>query len=232
VCNRYSSTKNEAKLQLKRAAIALATLFVRYNIAPTSLGPVVTMREGQLIEQTMRWGVRGYDRRLLTNAKSESARHKPMWRNAWGQRRCVIPADGYYEWKTEGRRKLPYRMVLKDDSLFWFAGLFEEDDAARDDMVDRSELRASTECTHEYVILTREPTSDLRSIHNRMPLILRTEEIESWLALETSREWVPEGLREGSLRCYRVGSAVGTPGFETPECIAPLVGAMEQGELW
>jgi putative SOS response-associated peptidase YedK len=214
MCNRYSSTKNEAHLQLRRAAIAVANLFTRYNVAPNTPAPVVTLNGDSLVSREMGWGVRGYDGRLLTNAKSESARNKPRWRNSWAQRRCVIPADGYYEWKTEGRQKLPYRIVLKDEKLFWFAGLWSDEDDGR------------------YVICTREPISDVRGIHNRMPLILTPDEIEPWLAPETSREWVPNGVPEGSLRSYRVGGAVGTPGLETPDCIKPLVGALEQAQLW
>ena len=94
MCNRYSSTKNEAHLQLRRAAIALANLFTRYNVAPNTPAPVVTLNGESLVSREMGWGVRGYDGRLLTNAKSESAQKKPMWRNSWAQRRCVIPADG------------------------------------------------------------------------------------------------------------------------------------------
>jgi putative SOS response-associated peptidase YedK len=65
-----------------------------------------------------------------------------------------------------------------------------------------------------------------------MPLILAPEEIEPWLAPETPREWIPHGVPEGSLRNYRVGAAVGTPGLETPDCIKPLEGAVEQAQLW
>lgn len=215
MCNRYSSTKNEARLKFRNAAIAIENLFTRYNVAPNTPAPVVALNGESLVSREMGWGVRGYDGRLLTNAKSESARNKPMWRNAWAQRRCVIPADGYYEWKTEGKQKLPYRMVLKDEALFWFAGLWSD---------EQEEGR--------YVICTREPTADLSRIHNRMPLILAPDEIEPWLAPETSREWIPTGVPDGSLRSYRVGGAVGTPGFETPDCIKPLEGALEQVELW
>jgi putative SOS response-associated peptidase YedK len=222
MCNRYSSTKNEAHLQLRRAAIAIANLFTRYNVAPNTPAPVVALNGDSLVSREMGWGVRGYDGRLLTNAKSETARNKPMWRNSWAQHRCVIPADGYYEWKTEGRQKLPYRMVLKDDSLFWFAGLWSDELPTRPDAPGEG----------RYVILTRDPTPDLSRIHNRMPLILNQDEIEPWLAPETSHEWIPNGVPEGSLHSYRVGVAVGTPGLETPDCIKPLVGALEQVELW
>src|ERR1043166_147948 len=194
MCNRYSSTKNEVHLKLRRTVIALTDLFTRYNVAPSTPAPVVTLNGESLVSREMGWGVRGYDGRLLTNAKSESARNKSMWRNSWAQRRCVIPADGYYEWKTEGRAKLPYRIVLKDESLFWFAGLWRGENDSR------------------YVICTREPIADVRGIHNRMPLILAPDEIEPWLAPETSREWTPHGVPEGSMRTYRVGAAVGTPG--------------------
>jgi putative SOS response-associated peptidase YedK len=126
----------------------------------------------------------------------------------------VIPADGYYEWKTEGRQKLPYRIVLKDESLFWFVGLWSDKDDGR------------------YVICTREPHAALSTIHNRMPLILASDEIEPWLVPETSWERIPNGMPEGSLHSYRVVAALGTPGLEIPECIKPLVGAMEQAQLW
>jgi putative SOS response-associated peptidase YedK len=131
MCNRYSSTKNEAHLQLRRAAIAIANLFTRYNVAPNTPAPIVTLNGESLVSREMGWGVRGFDGRLLMNAKSESARTKPMWRNSWAQRRCVIPADGYYDWKTEGRQNLPYRIMLKDESLFWFAGLWSDENDGR-----------------------------------------------------------------------------------------------------
>ena len=105
-------------------------LFTRYNVAPNTPAPVVTFNGESLVSREMGWGVCGYDGRLVTNVKSESGRYKPMWRNSWAQRRCVIPADGYYEWKPEGRQKLPYRIVLKDESLFWFAGLWSDEPAA------------------------------------------------------------------------------------------------------
>jgi putative SOS response-associated peptidase YedK len=99
-------------------------------------------------------------------------------------------------------------------SLFWFAELWSDEDDYR------------------YVICTREPHAALSCIHNRMPLILAQDEIEPWLAPETSREWIPNGVPEGSLRSYHVGGAIGTPGVETPDCIKPLEGALEQAQLW
>lgn len=223
MCNRYSSTKNDAKLQLRRTAIVLANLMVRYNIAPQNRAPVVIAQGEQLVSREMTWGLRGFEGRLVTNGKSETARHKPLFRNAWAQRRCVIPADGFYEWKTEGRAKLPYRFIRKDEALFWFAGLWDEDSAPGSD---------GAPAHQRFVILTREANSDVQRLHDRMPLILTTDEVEAWLSPETSREWVPTGVGEGSLRSYRVSSVVSTPGFETPECIQPLKGVLEQAELW
>lgn len=222
MCNRYSSTKNDAKLQLRRTAIALANLMVRYNIAPQNRVPVVALQGERLVSREMTWGMQGFENRLVTNGKSETARHKPLFRNAWAQRRCVIPADGFYEWKTEGRAKLPYRFVRQDDALFWFAGLWEEHPVPGDDAPIKE----------RFVILTRAANNDVQRLHDRMPLILTSGEIEAWLSPETSREWVPNGIGEGTLRSYRVSSAVSTPGYETPECIEPLKGVLEQTELW
>ena len=229
MCNRYSSTRNEAQLQLRKAAIAIANLFTRYNVAPHTLAPVAMFEGNQLTSREMRWGLRGFHGQLVTNAKSETARQKPLFRNPGAQRRCVIPADGYYEWKTEGRAKLPYRFVLKDESPFWFAGLWNEESASSKQSNFVGD-RASAE--ERYVILTREANADVRRVHTRMPIILAPDEIEPWLSADTPRAWTPNGVPEGALRSYRVGSAVSTPGLETPECIAPLVGAPEQTELW
>jgi putative SOS response-associated peptidase YedK len=229
MCNRYSSTRNEARLQLRKAALAIANLFTRYNVAPQTLAPVVTLEGDQLTSREMRWGLRGFHGQLVTNAKSETARQKPLFRNAWAQHRCVIPADGYYEWKTEGRAKLPYRFVLEDESPFWFAGLWK----AESPSLKQSQFIGDGASGEErYVILTREANADVRRVHTRMPIILSPDEIEQWLSAETRREWIPNGVPEGALRSYRVGSAVSTPGLETPDCIAPLVGVPEQPELW
>jgi len=230
MCNRYSSTKNEAKLELRKAAIVIANLFTRYNVAPQTPAPVALFAGDQVTSRVMHWGMRGFHGQLVTNAKSETARHKPLFRNAWAQRRCVIPADGFYEWKTEGRAKLPYRFALKDDALFWFAGIWNEEQSA----LKQSNFSGQTDAALEerYVILTREANADVRRLHTRMPVILAPDELDPWLSADTPREWVPRGVEEGALRSFRVSSAVSTPGLEMPDCITPLVGAPEQTELW
>jgi putative SOS response-associated peptidase YedK len=225
-----AAQKNEAHLQLRKAAIAIANLFTRYNIAPQTRAPIVSLSDDKLTSREMRWGMRGFHGQLVTNAKSETARSKPLFRNAWAQRQCVIPADGFYEWKTEGRAKLPYRFVLNDESLFWFAGLWNEE--VPSSKQSNFAKQTDTAAEERFVILTRDANADVRRIHNRMPLILSPDEIETWLSVETPRNWVPNGVAEGELRNYRVGSAVSTPGLETPECVTPLVGVPEQSELW
>lgn len=229
MCNRYSSTKNEARLTLRFASLQLP-LSPRFNIAPTHRVPVVTMDDdGQAVAKVMRWGFSGYNGHPVTNAQSETARFKSMFRNAWAQRRCIIPADGFYEWKTEHRRKQPFRFVLEEEKLFWFAGLWAEETK-----IGKGNAHAAVdnETEHAFVILTREANADVLPIHDRMPLILREDEIETWLSPQTSREWIAEGIYPGTLRNYRVGAFVSTPGLETRECITPLPAAPVQGEFW
>lgn len=225
MCNRYSSTKNEARLQAGKIDYLFA-LVPRFNIAPQNRATVVLPAGEDLVARDMRWGMAGFEK-LVTNAKSESARFKTLFRNAWAQRRCLIPADGFYEWKTEGRVKLPYRFVRKDEAPFYFAGLWQEETSSSpENPGDQPSME------ERFVILTRMANEDVRRVHTRMPLILGAQEIELWLSPDTTREWVPQGIPEGALRSYRVGEAVSKPGLETPDCVAPLTGVFEQAEFW
>jgi putative SOS response-associated peptidase YedK len=149
----------------------------RYNIAPTQ--PVVTIRQDAREPvrrlSTMRWGLLpswakdmsiGYK---TINARSETVATTPSFREAFKSQRCLVPADGFYEWEKNGKTKQPYCFEVKDGELFAFAGLWDRWISPQGELVES--------CT----ILTTTPNSLLADIHDRMPVILSPDDYDLWL---------------------------------------------------
>ena len=188
----------------------------RYNIAPTQPIAVVTENSPRAL-QMMRWGLvpswakdPSIGSRLL-NARAETLIEKPSFRTALSRRRCIIPADGFYEWKKAGKIKQPLRIRRKDDELFAFAGLWDEWQSP-----DGSPLRTCT-------IITVGANSVLADIHDRMPAMLRPEDEAAWLDGSTSA--VPELLSllapypDDEIEAYPVSLAVNSVANDNSACI-------------
>lgn len=157
------------------------------------------------------------------NARSEEVEHKPMFRTALIKRRAVVPASGYYEWKTEARVKTPHYIHPADDGPMFFAGLYEwwKDAAKGDDDPERWVL--------SFTILTRDAIGRLGSIHDRMPLFLDADFADAWLdpttenvgdVLDAAIDAAPEVAR--TLDDHVVSSAVGNVRNDGPQLIEPL----------
>ena len=152
----------------------------RYNIAPTQLIPVVRpAREGGRELVMLRWGLVPFWAKdpsignRMINARAETLAEKPAYRHAFGKRRCLILADGFYEWRTEGRGKTPYFISLDGGEPFAFAGLWES-------WTDRS----SGESLQTAVIVTTAASAFLAELHDRMPVVLQPDTAGDWLAGE------------------------------------------------
>jgi putative SOS response-associated peptidase YedK len=152
-----------------------------YNIAPQTFQPVVKLaREtGQRELIAMRWGLVPYwakDAKVgfsTINAKAETLTTSPVFRDAFKRRRCLVPADLFYEWrKIDAKKKQPYAIGMKDDGLFAFAGMWE-----------RWKDRSKGEVLETYRIITTDPNELIShlSIHDRMPVILKPSDYERWL---------------------------------------------------
>ena len=191
----------------------------RYNIAPSQPIAVITENSPRVLEM-MRWGLvpswasdPSIGNRLL-NARAETLAEKPSFRSALTRRRCIIPADGFYEWKTVGKKKQPYRIHRNDDALFAFAGLWEEWTSP-----DGSPLRTCT-------IVTVEANELMTDIHGRMPAILRAEDEARWL--DRSEKSVPNLLSllvpypDDDIEAYTVSTLVNSAANEDPACVTPL----------
>jgi putative SOS response-associated peptidase YedK len=157
----------------------LPNLQPRYNAAPTqSLPTVLRDREsGERRLEALRWGLIPYwakDAKIAystVNAKAETVATAPAFRDAFKCRRCLVLADGFYEWqKTDGKTKQPYRFTMADGAPFAFAGLWE-----------RWKEPASSETVRSFTIITTMPNTLCAPVHNRMPVILDPEDYPAWL---------------------------------------------------
>jgi putative SOS response-associated peptidase YedK len=199
----------------------------RFNIAPTD--PVLAVRfNPKTTERTLdalRWGLVPHwanDLKLgsrMINARAESVATLPAFRDAFGDRRCIIPASGFYEWKKTGTAKQPYAIVPEGDPLFAFAGLWENwrDKNAGD----------GAEWIRTCTIITGEPNELVAPIHNRMPVILPREAWSAWLGEEpASADELKALLRTFPavrMRVYSVSSRVNSVKNDDAGLIDPVM---------
>lgn len=205
----------------------------RYNIAPTQPVAVVRQHPSEPTRHLsqMRWGLipswskdaSGAAR--MINARSESASALPAFQDAFRQRRCLIPADGFYEWQGYGRSKQPYCFEVDGGALFAFAGLWDRWKAASGQWI-RS-------CT----ILTTSPNAVTSMVHDRMPVILKPTEYDLWLdAGVTDPAMVADLLKPfdaNAMRCYPISNRVNSVVNDDAECAEPIaLSTPPQGQLF
>ncbi len=206
----------------------------RYNITPTQDVAVISnrqpnpdRRQDQKSYDFFQWGLIpswAKDAKIgsrMINARSETLSEKPSFRAAYKRRRCLVLADGYYEWqKIEGEKsKQPVYIRLKSQKPFAFAGLWEEWQATSDREGMETPLRSCT-------IITCPPNKTLESLHHRMPVILPQDSYDQWL---TPDELTPDVLQPllkpysgEEMEAYPVSRYVNRPANDSPECIKPL----------
>ena len=216
MCGRFTQTFtwDQADLLLNLAGPPL-NLQPRYNVAPSQDVAVVRAdREGRRLSM-LRWGlVPGWarDPRLghkLINARSETAREKPSFRAAFAFRRCLVPTDGFYEWKREGRAKQPWLIGMRDREPFAFAGLWERWSAPG----------GGSETLETFTILTTAANEIVAPIHYRMPVILAPEAFGSWLA---GADVALGPCPPETMTAWPVSTFVNRPANDDPRCIAPV----------
>jgi len=191
----------------------------RYNIAPSQRVLVVGRDvDGRRAVRVATWGLRPRwlptGRRAPINARAESAAEKPMFRNAYRSGRCLVPADGWYEWQArEAGPKQPYFFHRPDDHVFWFAGL-----AARD-----PQGRATV------AILTTDANAPSARVHDRMPVVIPDDETaKAWIDPDATDSTLRELLvpvDDGYIALYPVSRAVNRPENDNPRIIQRLTEA-------
>ena len=221
MCGRFTIQMGTADLgALFHAAPRGESLAPSFNVAPGQLVPVVLREEDRLVLTSMRWGLvpswakdAAIGNRLI-NARVETVAEKPTFRKAFRERRCLVVADGFYEWRAEGKRKVPYHITLADRDVLSFAGLWE-----RWVSPEGEDLRTCA-------IVTVAANDFMRTIHERMPAILPKDKEAQWLdpaqkdaaALLCLLGPYPPSL----MRARKVSTLVNRPTENSPQCLLPL----------
>lgn len=199
----------------------------RYNIAPTQPVLVVSARGSRRIAETLAWGVLfpskgGRRPPLLINARAATLGTQPAWREALAERRCLIPADGFYEWQGDGEARQPWYVAREDGGPFAFAGLWQP--AFGPD--------GQSSCT----IVTTNPLPPVAAIHDRMPLLVSREHHALWLDQAAAREEIARLLltpsRADGLVAHPVGKGVNSVKNDGPALRAPAAAAPRQRGLF
>lgn len=224
MCGRFTLRAPASVVAAQFGLFEMPPFAPRFNIAPTQPVAVVRCAAGELASQReltwLRWGLipswakdPAIGNRMI-NARAETVSEKPAYRTAFRRRRCLVVADGFYEWQRSGGRKQPFFIRMRDDRPFAFAGLWESWQGRKEGPVES--------CT----LLTTAPNELLEPIHNRMPVILGSGDYQQWL---DSAVQEPEPLElllrpfpAGGMVADPVNTYVNSPSRDDPRCIDPL----------
>lgn len=220
MCGRFTQRQPAVRLKKEFSVEEVPEVEARYNIAPTQsiLGVRQTLDSREM--SFLKWGLIpswAKDSSIgakLINARSETVTEKPSFREAFKRRRCIIPADGFYEWQRTGGRKQPFFFHMRDDWPFGFAGLWNKWKNEDGEVIES--------CT----ILTTEANELLRRVHDRMPVILTPEDYEVWLDDDLRKRSLREELLRpfpaSEMEGYHVSASINSPSNQGAELIEQM----------
>lgn len=224
MCGRFTQTHSAESLARTFQLADIPQQAPRYNIAPTQTVAAVIHSEGtaERTFKSFRWGLIpswAKDTQIaakLINARSETVAEKPSFRSAFRRRRCLIVADGFYEWQAREDKKQPFYIQLENGSPFAFAGLWE------------TWKEATGDCIESCTILTTEANETMRSLHARMPVILNPKDWDVWLDSGVSETEPLKSLlvpyRGEAMSAYPVSAKVNNPRYDLADCLERLDG--------
>ncbi|MBD1831417.1 SOS response-associated peptidase [Cyanobacteria bacterium FACHB-472] len=222
MCGRFSQSKSAETIAQVFQVNNVPPLTPRYNIAPTQQIQTILQNAEQSEREfkMLHWGLIpswAKDSKMgarMINARAETVTEKPSFRAAFKQRRCLILADGFYEWQQQEKNKQPFYFRMNDEHPFAFAGLWEHWKSGDGEVIDS--------CT----ILTTEPNDLMRPVHNRMPVIIEPKDYDLWLDTEVKKpELLQPLLRSYSaeeMTAYPVSTKVNKPVNDSAELINSL----------
>ena len=239
MCGRYALMSDPELLVELFALASMPRLKPRYNIAPTQQAPVIRAPgrgddrdEGQRWLDFLHWGLIpswAKDPTIgarMINARSETAGEKPAFRSALRRRRCLVPADAFYEWQKRAGGKQPYCIRMRDGRPFAFAGLWER---WRHPEGEGEEI----EPIESFSLLTPTPTARMKSIHDRMPVIIPRQAYELWLDEEVQDparlEKLFAPISGGLMEAYPVSRRVNSPRNDDAACLEAAEEAEDDG---
>lgn len=219
MCGRYSlNARADEIVELFKLAESIA-FGPRYNIAPTQTAPIIRS-DGDTQQRRLdlvRWGLTPKwmkGQRPIINVRSETIGEKPTFRKAFQERRCLVPATGFYEWQKLGAAKQPFHIRQHNHPIFAFAGIWDRYKAADDEVIEA------------YAILTTSPNEVTAPIHNRMPVILTPAGCKRWLdpSIEESRGLTDlfDPISADQTIAEPVSSHVNSATHDDERCIQPL----------
>ena len=225
MCGRSSLTKIEKEIEARFHATFYTEELERYNplpnynVAPTQMVPVVT-GDDPLHLQIFRWGLipfwakdKGIGAKMI-NARIETLMEKPAFKNLLATRRCIVPMDGFYEWKTDGKIKTPFRIFTTDQDIFSAAGLW-----------DIWHVPETGEIIRSFTVITTPPNRMMEKIHDRMPAILLPENEKLWLDTELKPDEAVQLIIPYPAECmnaYEVSAKVNNVRANDPSLILPV----------
>jgi len=225
MCGRYTLTSSGEDLALAFDLSELPLVVPRYNMAPTQEAAVVRVLEpgGPRRLDPLKWGLIPFWAKeasignKMINARAESVAEKPSYKSSFKNKRCLVAADGFYEWKKEGKAKQPYLIRRTDKKPFAFAGLWS---SWRNPEQDGQRVQT-------FTILTTSANDLMRPLHDRMPVILDRENFDLWLDpkmgdTEALQKLLVPHAVEG-FEAFPVSRVVNSPANDVADCIAPLV---------
>jgi putative SOS response-associated peptidase YedK len=237
MCGRYTVTRQAGLIDDLEAVLDERVAEhewwkARFNVAPTQPAPVVTLRDGVRTLEMMRWGLipfwatkPGAKPPLMINARVESLGAKQVFRDALAHKRCLVPADGFFEWKRDGKIPTPMYIHPSAPRTVAFAGLW-----ARATTGDRAREVTS------FTIVTGPPNELVKSIHDRMPVVLERSAWDAWLDPSLDGEGARALLTVPRLDDWRVDEVstwVNKADHDDPSCIVPIApAATPQGSLF
>lgn len=222
MCGRFTLKQTAAALAQAFELETVPDLAAQYNIAPTQMiATVLHKPESDRREfQQLRWGlIPSWSKdpsigAKLINARAETVAEKPSFRSAFKRRRCLVLADGFFEWQKKQNKKQPFYFRLQNEKPFAFAGLWEKWESASGEEI--------ASCT----ILTTAANELLEPIHDRMPVILAPEDYNQWLDPQLESPEVLEPLLRpypaASMTSYPVSTLVNKPQHNSPDCVVPI----------
>jgi putative SOS response-associated peptidase YedK len=219
MCGRFTLGKTADVLAQSVRLATVPDWQPRYNIAPTQRVPTMfcPAQAAERQFRLLRWGlVPSWAKDLtigakLINARAETVSEKPSFRAAFKQQRCLVLADGFYEWRRLSRKKQPYYFQLQDGELFAFAGLWER-------------WQRNGDTIESCTIVTTQANQLVASVHDRMPVMLAAADYDVWLDPATPIDQLQALLHpyaSEAMYCYPVSAIVNTPTRDDPSCIHP-----------
>lgn len=217
MCGRFALDATEEALIRQFGLHQGFKMAARYNIAPSTVIPIVRNNPAQL--DFVRWGfipswAKAQDPmpKGHINARAETVFEKPTFRSSFKSARCLIPACGYYEWKTIHEKKQPFYITVQDKPLVAFAGIWSSWKAQNQEVIETA------------AIITVEASEDIARVHNRMPLIFDESSYDTWLDAKTKQDEVINLLSPQAFqyKIFPVSPRVNNPRFDSPVCLQPL----------